>query len=220
MAPRRSGAARGRDARAARRGLPGAGRWSGRRARAARRRPAAQPPQRARSTPAPSDPPASTGRRRAGRLDRFGDFSGLSRLLDNHVSVGLADDDLDVGVNVAGTDREVARVCPDLVVSRARDLECLDALEIRALARDRVAADDVLERRIDVLQLLVHDTEERLVARRTHLTLLTDLTQSHRKTSSDGNRTSPGKSSRAPARFKERYEREGRGSGRPWRGPP
>ena len=110
------------------------------------------------------------------------------RALDDPTTVDLADDALDVGVDVSAANHEVARVRANRVVVPGRDLDRLDALDIGALARDRVGADDVLERRVEVLQLLVHDAEKRLVARSTHLTLLAGLTHLHRKTSCDGNR--------------------------------
>jgi hypothetical protein len=99
------------------------------------------------------------------RIVLDGDALGLSgELLDDGVTVGLPDDLLDVGDLVAVRDQEVSGVAADLLVLGERQAHRSRAFVVPALA-EKVGRGVAGERFVDLLDALVHATEERFVLR-------------------------------------------------------
>ena len=99
------------------------------------------------------------------RIGLDGDALGVSReLLDDGVTVGLADDLLDVDDLVAVRDQEVSGVAANLLVLGERQAHRRRAVVVPALAEE-VGLGVAGERLVDLLDALVHPTEERFVLR-------------------------------------------------------
>ena len=103
--------------------------------------------------------------------ERLGYLACRRELLDHHVAIRLAHDSLDVGVDVAGHDDEVARLRPHRVVLARLDIEHLDASDVGALAGDRSRPCQVLESFVQRLELLIDGAEQRLIASSANLAL-------------------------------------------------
>jgi hypothetical protein len=97
-------------------------------------------------------------------LEKFGDLGSCAGLLDHHVTIPLTNDDLDVRINMARKDREVARLGPHGLILVRVDLQHLDAAHVGALAGDRELLVELDKGLVHGPELLVHGAKERLVS--------------------------------------------------------